>query len=235
MHTILFTVYVKPSCRVGCVRSRISGCQVDGTQSISLIMSDRPQTRMVFHFPPPPPGAGAGAYPSPSPSGSNVSARSGQTRNGQFYPSMISPSSQGSTSDSPSIGQSVYNSPGGSPHGGSGYHPETVLSYGMERFAPAKPKEPCDAEGKHVPFEPELVYLTDATGVFQMVEDDQWNKFIDENCAHPLPAHISRFAFPSIINRSLFELISEPKVQHFFRHLMTMVISVVLRFARIRA
>ncbi|KAJ3088366.1 hypothetical protein HK102_008924 [Quaeritorhiza haematococci] len=76
-----------------------------------------------------------------------------------------------------------------------------------------------------VPFNPEICYITDETGAILSLEDKIWNQFLADNCPIPLPAHIQRCTFPTILGKNLFEFIGDQKVQTFFRHIIYMLIA----------
>ncbi|KAJ3369899.1 hypothetical protein GGF31_004974 [Allomyces arbusculus] len=84
---------------------------------------------------------------------------------------------------------------------------------------------PTPNEDLHVPFSPEVCYVTNASGDFVSIEDKTWNDFIHANCASPLvPAH-ARLLSPAILGKSLFEFIADSKLQRFTRHILSVVAS----------
>ncbi|KAJ3359909.1 hypothetical protein GGF32_008926 [Allomyces javanicus] len=84
---------------------------------------------------------------------------------------------------------------------------------------------PTPNEQLHVPFSPEVCYVTNASGDFVSIEDKTWNDFIHANCATPLvPAH-ARLLSPTILGKSLFEFIADAKLQRFTRHILSVVAS----------
>jgi hypothetical protein len=66
-------------------------------------------------------------------------------------------------------------------------------------------------------------FSSDTAGVLQAVEDRVWNDFIHSNTDLKCLPHTSASLYPSVVGRSLFEFIRDPKVQSFFRHVMLMV------------
>ncbi|KXS11102.1 hypothetical protein M427DRAFT_61189 [Gonapodya prolifera JEL478] len=95
----------------------------------------------------------------------------------------------------------------------------------VEDTTPSPPKQPCDGSGKHIPRDADIVYMTDTAGVFELVEEGLWNKFIKENCPSPLPQYMNRFTFPNLLGTSLFEFITDLSTQSFFRHIIASVTS----------
>ncbi|KAJ1534030.1 hypothetical protein HK096_004439 [Nowakowskiella sp. JEL0078] len=73
--------------------------------------------------------------------------------------------------------------------------------------------------------QPELAYVTDASGVIVSVEDSGWNKFIDENLDLRLAKTALSSAYPHVIGRSIFECISDTKIHGFFRHVIANIVS----------
>lgn len=71
----------------------------------------------------------------------------------------------------------------------------------------------------------EMCYVTDEAGIIVSLDDDLWNLFIADNCDVPLPTHIARCQFPTIVGRNLFEFIGDAKIQTFFRHIIYMLIT----------
>ncbi|KNE57669.1 hypothetical protein AMAG_04530 [Allomyces macrogynus ATCC 38327] len=88
---------------------------------------------------------------------------------------------------------------------------------------------PTPNEQLHVPFSPEVCYVTNASGDFVSIEDKTWNDFIQANCASPLvPAH-ARLLSPAILGKSLFEFIADAKLQRFTRHILSVMKMTVCR------
>ncbi|KAI9025453.1 hypothetical protein DFJ74DRAFT_664367 [Hyaloraphidium curvatum] len=114
-------------------------------------------------------------------------------------------------------------------------------------WTPPGPRiEPCDADGVHVPFDPEIVYITDADGNFLSVEDHSWNKFLTFNTNDPalpftdstvelrsdtvvdlaaIPNNLQQSAFPNILKRNLFAFLPSPPLAHFTRRILDMVLT----------